>query len=52
VKSLSDRLKPIGRILDLSDDGWTVWDCSPIREPASKRRENEAARDRRKEDTG
>lgn len=26
-----ERLQPLGRILDLSADGWTVWDCSPIR---------------------
>jgi beta-xylosidase len=23
-------LKPLGRILNLMDEGWTVWDCAPI----------------------
>ena len=27
---LHDRLKPLGRILNMKQDGWTVWDCSPI----------------------
>ncbi len=25
-----DRLEPLNRILDLSDDGWAVWCCAPI----------------------
>ena len=27
---LHNRLKPLERILNLKDEGWTVWDCSPI----------------------
>lgn len=30
------RLKPLGRILDLSDQNYAVWDCSPIRDDAGK----------------
>lgn len=30
---LHDRLKPIGRILNLKSEGWAVWDCSPIYGP-------------------
>jgi hypothetical protein len=25
-----ENLRPLGRILNLMDDGWTVWDCAPI----------------------
>ncbi len=31
MHDLYHRLKPLGRILDLHEKGWTVWDCSPIR---------------------
>ncbi len=30
MQDLFQRLRPCGRILNLSADGWTVWDCSPI----------------------
>lgn len=30
---LYNTLKPLGRILDLSKEGWTVWDCSPVYGP-------------------
>ncbi len=33
---LHDRLKPIGPILNLKSEGWTVWDCSPIYGPDAR----------------
>jgi hypothetical protein len=30
MHDLHDRLKPLGRVLNLKQSGWTVWDCSPI----------------------
>jgi len=30
MQDLCSRLKPMGRIMDLKEEGWTVWDCSPI----------------------
>jgi len=30
VQGFFDKLKPMGRILNLMADGWTVWGCAPI----------------------
>lgn len=30
MQNLYQRIKPIQRILNMRDEGWTVWDCSPI----------------------
>ena len=30
IIDLHDRLKPLGRILNMKQDGWTVWDSFPI----------------------
>ena len=34
--SFADRLEPLNRILDLSDEGWAVWCCSPVYGPDGK----------------
>ena len=33
MDDLYQRLKPLGRILNLKAKGWTVWDCAPILGP-------------------
>jgi hypothetical protein len=32
-RAFVDRLEPLGRILDLSEEGWAVWCCAPIYGP-------------------
>ena len=36
LDNFRDRLTPINRILDLTDEGWAVWGCSPIYGPDKK----------------
>lgn len=30
MRTLYQRLRPLGRIMQMAEAGWTVWDCSPI----------------------
>jgi len=36
IDNFSERLVPLTRILDLTDEGWAVWGCSPIYGPDKK----------------